>query len=256
MRGTAILMFMAVLFGIFALRPIVRAADLSDISSAEALYRSGDYQGAVRVYEGILDRGWTNGAIYYNLGNCYYKVGQYGRAILNYERARHYLGNDPDLQVNLKLANLRIADRIEPLPRLFVFKVINGIGRLFPIRRWASFMMLGEWAFLTFMLSLLLVRRPRWRRWLAGGLLTATALFVISGAFLLQQKVQQASTTQGIVLAGKVDVRSAPEAGSTELFSIHEGVKFNVLRMISGWAEIRLADGKQGWMPTSAFEEI
>lgn len=256
MKRSAILMFLALLFGVFSLSFIVRAADLSDLSSAESLYRNGDYQGAIRIYEDILDQGWTNGAIYYNLGNCYYKLGQYGRAILNYERARHYLGNDPDLQVNLKLANLRIADRIEPLPRLFVFKVINGIGKLFPIRRWASLMILGEWAFLIFMLSLLIVRRPRWRRWLAGGLLTAVALFVVSGAFLLQQKVQQAGTTQGIVLAEKVDVRSAPEAGSTELFSIHEGVKINVMRTISGWAEIRLADGKQGWMPTSAFEEI
>lgn len=256
MKGAAILVFLALLLGDFSPSPIVRAADLSDISSAETLYRNGDYQGAIRAYEGILDQGLTNGAIHYNLGNCYYKLGQYGRAILNYERARHYLGNDPDLRVNLKLANLRIADRIEPLPRLFVFKVINGIAGLFSIRRWASLMLAAEWTFLIFIVSLLLFRKPRWRRWLAGGLLTAAALFVISGAFFLQQEVQQASTIQGIVLAGKVDVRSAPEAGSTELFSIHEGVKINVMRTISGWAEIQLADGKQGWMPTSAFEEI
>ena len=82
------------------------------ILSAEEAYRSSEYVTAINSYEEIVESGWSSGAIYYNLGNSYYKEGQYGKAILSYERARRDLGNDADLMTNLKLANLHISDQI------------------------------------------------------------------------------------------------------------------------------------------------
>ncbi len=231
-----------------------RSGDYS--AAIESFYRSGDYSAAISAYEEVLQQGWVSGEIYYNLGNCYYKLGQYGRAILYYERARKFLGSDPDLQLNLKLANLRIYDRIEPLPRIFLVRVLEAVGELLTVRRWALILIIAEWVVLISLILLHIVRRPRWRRPLVGGLVFASVLFILSGSFFLQQKIQLDRLVEGVVLAQKVEVRSAPESGSTELFALHEGVKMRILRQVSGWAEIKLADGKRGWMPQSAFEII
>ncbi|RJP82968.1 MAG: tetratricopeptide repeat protein [Candidatus Zixiibacteriota bacterium] len=231
------------------------AAAPPDLAAAEQLYREGDYRAAAEAYHQVLNQGLASGEIYYNLGNCYYKLGDYGRAILHYERARRWLGQDSDLDLNLQLANLKVPDRIEPLPRFFLLRLVEGLGDLLASRRWALLVLLCEWVLLACLAGLLIVRRPKHRRLLAGVFVAAGFLFLVSGGFYLQQSARE-NQPQGVVLSDRIDVLSAPEAGATELFALHEGVKFRILRRVPGWAEIHLADGKRGWMPQSAFESI
>ena len=53
-----------------------------------------------------------------------------------------------------------------------------------------------------------------------------------------------------------VRVKSSPDNESPDMFVIHEGTKIFILREVDHWSEIRLADGKQGWMETEDFEKI
>lgn len=252
---SAVLLFWIGFSGIFSLsfsQDWIR----DDLHKAEEGFKSGDFPEAISRYEGIIQKGWTNGEIYYNLGNCYYKLGEYGKAILNYERAKLYLGNDADLETNLTLANLRIYDRITPLPRIFIIRVIEFIGGLLPVRRWALLFLVSEWLLLLCLILLNTVHRPQWRRLFIISFVVLVGAFVLSGGFFLQQKVQKENSAHAIVLQEKVTAKSAPESGSTELFTLHEGVKIRLLRTVVGWSEIRLADGKRGWLPGSAFEII
>ncbi len=228
----------------------------SDLQKAAELYRNGDYTAAAQVYEKILQEGWHSGELYYNLGNCYYKAGDYGKAILNYERAQRFLGGDDDLQKNLKLANLHITDRIEPLPRIIVIRAFETVAGLFTVRQWAILFIISEWLLFVTVLSLYAIRRFHLRRLLAKALALFCVLTLLSGGFFLEQKIAKDRLVEGIVLADRVEVRSAPESGATELFTLHEGAKVRVLRTVSNWAEIRLADGKDGWLPLSAFAVI
>jgi SH3-like domain-containing protein len=62
---------------------------------------------------------------------------------------------------------------------------------------------------------------------------------------------------RGIVLADEVAVRSAPsDDDDLVLFEIHEGTRVRIDRRAGEWAEIVLDDGKVGWVPAAAFEEI
>ena len=72
--------------------PSVARSQNPELTSAEQAYRGGDYAKGAEQYQTVLSRGLASGEIYYNLGNCYYKLGQYGRAILNYKRAERLLG--------------------------------------------------------------------------------------------------------------------------------------------------------------------
>lgn len=226
------------------------------VIAAEENYRTGDYEAAIAAYEGFINSDWSSGTIFYNLGNCYYKTGEYGKAILNYERARQLLGSDSDLLVNLRLANLHISDRIEPLPRFFILRILEGIGAALPVQRWAVLFLTAEWVLAVVLVSLYSVHKLRWRRVLVPAFVAALVVLIVSGGYFVQQKIYRDNLTEAVVLAEDVTVHSAPESDSTKLFTLHEGVKMRILRSVSGWSEIHLTDGKRGWMPDSAFEII
>lgn len=71
---------------------------------ANQRFKSGDFTGAAAAYEKILTAEGPRASVYYNLGNSYQSLKQYGPAILAYERARLLAPRDPDLIANLALA--------------------------------------------------------------------------------------------------------------------------------------------------------
>ena len=64
---------------------------------ANTLYINGDYVGAAAFYEAIVDKGYISGRLFYNLGNAYFKAGELGRAVLNYNRAQKLMPYDKDV---------------------------------------------------------------------------------------------------------------------------------------------------------------
>jgi tetratricopeptide (TPR) repeat protein len=80
-------------------RTFMRAIEAFDAASSP-----GAYSEAARLFESILADGFQNGAVYYNLGNAYFRAGEYGRAILAYRKAKPLRPRDPYLEANLQHA--------------------------------------------------------------------------------------------------------------------------------------------------------
>ncbi|MGB6422385.1 MAG: tetratricopeptide repeat protein, partial [Anaerolineales bacterium] len=92
-------------------------ADIEAVSIANKLYESGQYDQATQILEQIISQGVQDSAIYYNLGNVYYKQGDLGRAIVNYERAALMNPRDSDIQANLTIVRNQ-AEQSESLPAI------------------------------------------------------------------------------------------------------------------------------------------
>lgn len=75
-----------------------------EFDRANALFEAGDFAKAAAAYEKILVENGPRASVYYNLGNSHLRMGEYGPAILAYERAKLLTPRDPDLQANLALA--------------------------------------------------------------------------------------------------------------------------------------------------------
>ncbi|MEO6026684.1 MAG: BatD family protein, partial [Candidatus Binatia bacterium] len=71
---------------------------------ANTLYGDEHYPEAIAAYEKVLAAGIESGNLHFNLGNAYFKNGDVGHAILEYERARRTIPRDPDLHANLGYA--------------------------------------------------------------------------------------------------------------------------------------------------------
>ena len=100
----------------------VFAADGAEGQQAEQAYAGGDYATAAGIYEKMREEGMESAALYYNLGNCYYKLGENTQAILNYERALLLDPGDAMARYNLGMAQQAIVDNIDVLPELFLVR--------------------------------------------------------------------------------------------------------------------------------------
>ncbi|MBM4076669.1 MAG: tetratricopeptide repeat protein [Planctomycetes bacterium] len=91
-------------------------AFVKGLEAFDSAKSSGDYRQAALLFESILDDGYRSGAVYYNLGNTYYRAGQYGLAILNYRKAKPYRPRDPYLLANLQQALTVAPGRLAETP--------------------------------------------------------------------------------------------------------------------------------------------
>ncbi|MCD6440706.1 MAG: tetratricopeptide repeat protein [Candidatus Marinimicrobia bacterium] len=229
---------------------VISAQDNADFyfQKGNEYYMEENYPEAVRQYESVLNIGYESPELYFNLGNAYYKSGQLGKAILNYERALKKKPQDKNIQFNLKLANLRVKDRIEVPPEFFLFRWNRKIVQLLSTRNWAWFV--AALFFLASVLTSIFVvgEINRFKRQLK---IAAITLFFCAGLImmpLIQRYQMEKSRAYGVVLSSHSKSLAAPQEGSTELFIVHEGTKVRILDTDGDWSKIELIDGKQGWI--------
>jgi tetratricopeptide (TPR) repeat protein len=240
---------------VVAPRSVVAQEEITD--RANQAYQEGDYSAAIEAYEDVLEAGFESGALYYNLGNAYFKSGSLGRSILNWERALERAPGDPDIIANLELARTLTADAVEPLPRFWLLSAMEWWVDLIPRSALISVVAL---AWLTLTGGLLLrvlarnVRAGEVGYWLTlSGALTVLLL----GSNLLIRELGLGRPARAVIMVEAIAVRAAPaDDDDLTLFEVHEGTRVRIDQRTGQWAEIVLDDGKVGWVPVAAMEEI
>ncbi len=223
---------------------------------ANQTYRKGDFQKSIEQYESIVKNGYESPSLYYNLGNAYFKSEHISSAILNYERAKRLAPHDEDILYNLKLANLRVIDKIEPIPQLFFVEWWNAVVHFFSVDGWSKLMIVSLWCMTVAFAMLFLVRNFSIRKISLFVIILSIALTVCSLVSIRQEYSLLYNQQSAIIFSASVSIKSAPDEQSTDLFVLHEGVKVELLDGVSNWRKIRLPDGKVGWMPANALRAI
>jgi tetratricopeptide (TPR) repeat protein len=219
-------------------------------------YRNASFSEAVKTYERIRATGRESAALYYNLGNAYFKLQNMPAAILNYERALRLAPGDEDIRYNLRLANLRVIDKIEPVPVLFFVEWWEGLVSAVSSSEWGVLAIGAFWVAALAAALMLLVRSYLVQRVMIGLLLAGVVAGAVSLTAALQREHLESTAHAAVVFTASVPVKSAPEAKSTDLFVLHEGVKVELLDEVGPWRKIRLADGKVGWLPAESVTVI
>ena len=82
-------------------------------------------------------------------------------------------------------------------------------------------------------------------------------VFVLSNIMAQQQKEKLVNRTGAVITAPTVQIKSTPSKNGTDLFNLHEGTRVDIIDgSMKDWKEIRIADGKSGWIETSKMETI
>src|SRR5882757_4527610 len=83
-------------------------------------YAKAQYKEAITSYQKLVDGGYQSTAVYFNLGNAYYKTDDIAAALLYYEKAHKLSPGDEDIRVNIQLANSKITDKQDDVPEFFI----------------------------------------------------------------------------------------------------------------------------------------
>ncbi len=229
---------------------------VDEFERGNGLYREGKFEQAAATYESVLSQGFAAATVFYNLGNSYYRLGRIAPAILAYERALRLQPNDPDIKHNLGLANLKTADRIEPLPDLFFLEWLRSLSAVIPLRT-TVWLFAMAWALLFASLAALyLVSRISVLRFVRILALGAFVALIPITVLMISQVADSRSHNDAIVTAGVVTVKTSPDMQSVDAFVVHEGLRVGLSDGVEGWVKIVLADGKVGWIRAADCERI
>lgn len=217
-------------------------------------YQSGAYDEALDNYLRIVDAGFESSPLYYNIGNTYFKLGNLGRSILNYERAARLDPRNSDISTNLELARSLTADEVTPLPTFWLFRITSWWVHAIPL---SLLGILTAGAYLTTIAALVGVTMSKAPASLAR---SAAATGVVTAALtvnLLAVELGWGSSVEAVVLQPEAAVYSAPsDDPSLLVFNVHEGTKVRIDEKAGEWIEIVLEDGNVGWMKVEGTETI
>jgi len=232
------------------------AGNQQNIDSANAAYSKNNFDRAIKLYKDIDDKGYEAMELYYNLGNSYFKTNNIPAAILYWEKALKLKPNDDDIKFNLKVANSRISDKIDPLPEIFIKRWWRNACNIFSSNSWATITLISFFVFLVFLTVFRLSRSLGLRK--TSFYLSIIFLFIslLTASFAYQQYKNLKSHDEAIVFTPTVTIKSSPDENSTDLFVIHEGLKLQLLDNISDWYKIKIPNGSIGWLNKNDFEII
>lgn len=225
-------------------------------AEATALYRE-----ALAGFQSVADAGHRNGHLYYNIANAHFRLGELGKAILNYRRAENLIPGDTDVRRNLSFARSLCEVRIDPKPTTALLRTIlfwhyessPGARTAVALTAYGAFWML--------LFVLLLTRRRN-----AATAALAVALGVVwlaCGISVAVETSPNMTEREGVVIAHEATLRKGNgEAYEPQLDRpLTEGIEFRILETRQGgagnvWHHIELADGKDGWVKDDQIEPI
>jgi tetratricopeptide (TPR) repeat protein len=223
---------------------------------ANTAYNAGNYAQAEECYTRIVEQGLHSAALYYNLANAHFKQDELGKAMLYYNRALRLRPNDEDIRHNLEYAEQSTKDSIEEIPEFFLKTWIKSLRGALSCTAWSILSLLMLVAALVCGLLYLLAQRLSLRK-IGFYLMAVTALlFVVTTAFAWSERNMLVERSEAIIMNSAVSIKSSPDRSATELFVLHEGTKVTIGETIDGWAEVRIADGRKGWIEQERIERI
>jgi len=245
-----------ILFLSFNLNTIYAGSPYSKFALANKLYLKGNYQEALSLYNELIHSGYSSFELNYNIGNSYFKLDKLPDAILFYERAKRLAPDDEDLNFNLRVANLKIVDKINTVPQLFFIEWYNSISSMHSSCMWSFLIILFTWLTFIFLAGYFLIWNIALRKISFFASAASIVIAVLCVIFAIEQSGKEQSTNEAIIFSPSVYIKSSPDKESTDLFILHEGTKVKILDEVGSWKKIKIADGNIGWLQNKTIEII
>lgn len=224
---------------------------------ANDLYRKENYTEAIQKYESILTKDKVESAeLYFNLGNCYYKLGKIAPSIYNFEKALLLNPNDETINTNLHFAQKTAIDDIKVVPEVGFSNFMYKIVAVNNYNTWAWIAVSLATVFLLFFIGYYFSSRTIAKRIFFIGMFVLLALLITSVIFAFLEKRFEKTIRPAIVFEEVVNVKSEPKTTSENTIILHEGTKVYVKETLDNWKRIQLTDKTEGWIKKEAIKEL
>jgi tetratricopeptide (TPR) repeat protein len=220
----------------------------TDFDKANQEYAQGHFKEAIGGYETLARSGQWSANLFYDLGNAYFRTGDFGRAILNYERALALEQHHPEAAANLQIARDEargLEMQQTSLERYLQFASLDQYSIAAAIAFWVG-------AFCTL---ILIFARRRSARLIALSILSFS---VCALAILATYEIDRGSKGRAlaIITGDNVQARLATADTANSILALPSGSEVKILSTRGDWIYAALPNNLRGWIPAKDAEPV
>jgi len=239
--------FVAMALSCFAGRSAA-AADDSAFTKANQAYSEGRFQEAIDAYTTLVRSGHYGANLFYDLGNAWFRLGNFGEAILNYERALALEPHHPEATANLRLA--RDEARALELRKTWLEKYVDaGTPAQYSIAAAVAF-----WLAVLGTAGLIFGQRR------SAGRIALVICFLLAAAgaafCLYTKEMGSTGKSLAIVTGQKIEARLATADNAGSILALPPGSEIKVLSERGDWVYAALPNDLRGWIPGKSIEKV
>ena len=262
MRIKLLILLFFGLNSIFSNESIEQKSLIDSFEKANLLYNNAQYVESLENYNEIIDSGYQSAEIFYNMGNCYYKINDIANAILFYERSILINPADEDVRNNLQMVRNSLIDDIDQVPESFFISKFNSVSSLYSYNTWGIFCIILSIVFLALFIVYYFSKSPIMKRSTFLGLIF---LFLIISTVLrlgFNSFEKNYIEKYAIIFAQKIEIKEQPNMRSNNILQLHKGSKVKVIDEFNEeWSKIKFCllytspsprDSALSRMPSSA----
>jgi tetratricopeptide (TPR) repeat protein len=236
------------LLGLLALIPSVLAQSDAQFAKANQEYASGHFKEAIDDYETLVrSREWSAN-LFYDLGNAYFRNGEFGRSILNYERALALERHHPEAAANLQIARdeARALEMQQTwLERYLQFASVNQYSIAAAGAFWVG----------AFCIVALIFARRRSARLIALSILSLS-IFALGILAIYDTENGSKGCALAIITGDNVQARLATADTANSVLALPPGSEIKILNTRGDWIYAALPNNLRGWIPATSTELV
>ena len=220
----------------------------TDFDKANQEYAQGHFTEAISGYEALVRAGQWSANLFYDLGNAYFRTGDFGHAILNYERALALERHHPEATANLQIARdeAHALELQQSWPERYLqFASVNQYCIAAAIAFWLA----------AFAIVMLIFARRRSATLIAALIF---CLLVGAGAIYAVYTLERGSNGSALaIVTGKdVQARLATADTANSVLTLPPGSEVKILSTRGDWIYAALPNTLRGWIPAKNAEQV
>jgi tetratricopeptide (TPR) repeat protein len=217
-------------------------------TKANQAYAQGRFKEAISGYEALVRSKQWSANLFYDLGNAYFKTGDFGRAILNYERALALERHHPEATANLQIARdeARALELRQSWPERYLqFASVNQYSLAAAIAFWLA----------AFAIVMLIFAR---RRSAVSMVMLMLCLLVSVVSIYAVYALERGSKGDALaIVTGKdVQARLATADTANSILALPPGSEIKILSTRGEWVYAALPNNLRGWIPVKNAEQV
>jgi tetratricopeptide (TPR) repeat protein len=215
-------------------------------AAANQAYQAGKYEEAKVDYLQLVHAGQYSADLFYNLGNVCFKLGDRGRAILNYERALLLNPGLDEAESNLRAVLKIVGNDDQP-----TFRDRVGIyADYFPL--------IASFAFWIFAFSIFAAWRKHGRATVFWRRLCVVSGFIFLGCAAASVWIGSGSKdgSRALIIDSAADLKYGPAVSARSVESLQIGDQVRLISERGDWTFCRANTGNLGWILTRKTEHI
>ncbi len=214
--------------------------------SANKQYESKHFEQAISKYNEILGTGFESSAIYFNLGNAYFKKGDLGNAIVNYRRAERLDPTDDDIAENLSFARNYTAIQMEGVE-------LNPIRNFIAVTLKPYQLNLLAWVSSLCFIFLMILLTVRFglgfkNRTLRGSIVAGITLLLVVSLLTTYKYRIDYLTDYAVLVAEDVPIHTGPTNASDIELQGMPGMEVEILSASGDYYNVLFENKRRGWV--------